>query len=268
MQATAAAIYEQPVAIPDRGRKVVGSLAVPLLPRGTVVLARGSADQRPSVRQQMMLFDSGFATLIIELLAFAEEAEDRGARRFTCDLGLLAERLMTAVDWLSQDEDEHLPRDVRDIPVGLCAAGTAAAAALVVAAHRRSLIAAVVSRSGDLDLAADALSQVLAPTLMIAAGDDARGIELGRHAQALLAGESQVEIVPGTGPALDDPGAAERVATLTRDWFVRYVRDDGQLADIRDAEEAYLSGRRLAPAGQSRSSSIRSATESITRDGR
>jgi hypothetical protein len=48
-------------------------------------------------------------------------------------------------------------------------------------------------------------------------------LELNRQAQRLLAGESRVDIVPGAGHLFEEPGALERVAELTRDWFERHL---------------------------------------------
>ena len=64
----------------------------------------------------------------------------------------------------------------------------------------------------------------MAPTLLIVGGNDTVVIELNRRAQALLAGESRLEIVPGAGHLFEEPGALERVASLTRAWFVRHLR--------------------------------------------
>ena len=86
-----------------------------------------------------------------------------------------------------------------DLPVGCFGASTGAAAALIAAAERASRVGAVVSRGGRPDLAADALPRVVAPTLLIVGGNDTVVIELNRRAQALLGGESRLEIVPGAG---------------------------------------------------------------------
>jgi putative phosphoribosyl transferase len=107
--------------------------------------------------------------------------------------------------------------------VGCFGASTGAAAALIAAAERRSRVGAVVSRGGRPDLAADALARVVAPTLLIVGGNDAVVIELNRRAQALLAGESRLELVPGAGHLFGEPGALERVAVLTRAWFSQHV---------------------------------------------
>jgi hypothetical protein len=45
-------------------------------------------------------------------------------------------------------------------------------------------------------------------------------------AQELLGGESRLEIVPGATHLFEEAGALERVAVLTRDWFVRHLAMD------------------------------------------
>jgi hypothetical protein len=110
--------------------------------------------------------------------------------------------------------------------VGCFGASTGAAAALIAAAARPDRVAAVVSRGGRPDLAGPALAHVTAPALLIVGGNDPQVIELNRRAQALLRGESRLEIVPGAGHLFEEPGALEHVAGLTRDWFVRHLAGD------------------------------------------
>ena len=92
----------------------------------------------------------------------------RGARRalHAFDIGLLADRLVGALDWLAW-------RDVTRLPGRLFGASTGAAAALIAAARLRN-VSAVVSRGGRPDLADEELEHVPCPTLLIVGGDDAR----------------------------------------------------------------------------------------------
>jgi pimeloyl-ACP methyl ester carboxylesterase len=64
---------------------------------------------------------------------------------------------------------------------------------------------------------------VTAPTLLIVGGRDTDVIRLNRLAQAELAGESQLVIVPGAGHLFEEPGALEKVAALARDWFLQHL---------------------------------------------
>ena len=118
----------------------------------------------------------GLATLLIDLLTADEEAIDLRTAQLRFDIGLLAERLIGATDWLMQ-----LP-DTRHLRIGYFGASTGAAAALVAAAERPDVVGAVVSRGGRPDLAGPALPQVRAPTLLIVGGNDVLVIALNRAA--------------------------------------------------------------------------------------
>ena len=220
------ALERQQVAIQVANVKLAGTLVVPTRARGIVVFAHGSGSGRFSPRNQavaQVLIDAGFATLLIDLLTTAEEAEDLRTARLRFDVWLLGRRVIGAIDWLGHEEAEAVGAAVGELPVGCFGASTGAAAALIAAAERPSRVEAVVSRGGRPDLAADLLPRVTAPTLLIVGGNDSVVIELNRRAQALLGGESRLEIVPGAGHLFEEPGALERVASLTRAWFCRHL---------------------------------------------
>jgi putative phosphoribosyl transferase len=184
------------------------------------VFAHGSGSGRFSPRNRAVagvLVDAGLATLLMDLLTAEEEAEDMRTARLRFDIGLLAERVISAIDWLGSDGT------LADLPVGCFGASTGAAAALIAAAERPQRVAAVVSRGGRPDLAGNALPRVKAPTLLIVGGRDIEVIELNRQAQALLEVESRLEIVPGATHLFEEPGALEQVAALAREWFLRYL---------------------------------------------
>jgi putative phosphoribosyl transferase len=211
-----AAASERSVEIAAGPVALAGDLTIPSGPAGIVVFAHGSGSGRRSPRNRAVaeeLHHAGLGTLLIDLLTTDEDAEDRETGRWRFDVALLGERVVAAVDWLGADE--ALGR----LPVGCFGASTGAAAALLAAAERPDRVAAVVSRGGRPDLAGDALSRVMAPTLLIVGGDDAHVIELNRQAAGRLPDEPQLEIVPGAGHLFEEPGALERVAALTRDWF-------------------------------------------------
>ena len=104
-----------------------------------------------------------------------------------------------------------------------------------VGVRRASLAGAGGARA---DLAAEALPAVSAPTLLIAADRDTATLELNRRAQALLAGDSQLEIVPGAGCGCEGSAARERLASLTRGWFVSHLRDPAIRAELREHRAA------------------------------
>jgi pimeloyl-ACP methyl ester carboxylesterase len=192
-----------------------------------VVFAHGSGSGRHSPRNRAVarvLEDAGFGTLLLDLLTPDEEAEDLVTARLRFDVELLAERVTAAIDWLALEASVgELPPRLEQLPVGCFGASTGAAAALIAAAARPERVRAVVSRGGRPDLAGDTLRQVRSPTLLIVGSRDREVLLLNRRAQAALAGESQLAIVEGAGHLFEEPGALEQVATLTRDWFGRYL---------------------------------------------
>jgi len=139
--ATTTKPMERQVEIPSGRRKLSGILRVPAGARGIVAFAHGSGSGRFSPRNQFVarvLEKGGLATLLLDLLE-EEEAEDREK---VFDIELLAERLQSAADWLSQEPQTHALR------LGYFGASTGAGAALVAAARNPAAVAAVVSRGG------------------------------------------------------------------------------------------------------------------------
>jgi putative phosphoribosyl transferase len=198
-----------------------GNLSVPEEAQGVVLFAHGSGSSRHSPRNRFVarvLREARLATLLIDLLTVEEEAVDARTASLRFDIGLLAERLVGATDWLGRD------RETSSLTIGYFGASTGAAAALVAAAERPDAIGAVVSRGGRPDLAARALPQVRAPTLLIVGGNDIPVIGMNQDAlQQLGATEKQLVIVPGASHLFQEPGALEEVARLASDWFTRYL---------------------------------------------
>ena len=218
---------EELVDVPAGDLALMGILACPPGARGMVVFAHGSGSGRLSPRNRSVadtLFEAGFGTLLVDLLTPEEEAKDLLTAHLRFDIRLLADRVVGTIDWLAADASVgDLPPSLGKLPVGCFGSSTGAAAALIAAAERQDRVAAVVSRGGRPDLAGAALARVTAPTLLIVGGKDTDVLGLNRRAQAALAGESRLEIVPGAGHLFEEPGALERVTELTRDWFERHL---------------------------------------------
>jgi putative phosphoribosyl transferase len=193
-----------------------GLLSVPGGASGIVLFAHGSGSSRLSPRNTQVaraFNEAGLATLLFDLLLPAE-AQDRHK---VFDIPLLAGRLEEALDWIEEEES------TADLTVGLFGASTGAAAALTAAARRPELIAAVVSRGGRPDLAADALAGVLAPTLLIVGELDTIVIELNRRAMAQLSCPTRLEIIPGATHLFEEPGTLDRAVLLATAWFTQYL---------------------------------------------
>jgi dienelactone hydrolase len=197
-----------------------GNLGLPEGARGVVLFAHGSGSSRHSSRNRYvarLLNEAKLATLLVDLLTAEEEAVDLRTAHLRFDIGLLAERLVGATDWLTQHPDTGHLR------IGYFGASTGAAAALVAAAQRSEAVGAVVSRGGRPDLAGPALPLVRAPTLLIVGGNDFQVIELNRAAFEQLRCEKQLVIVPGATHLFEEPGALDEVARLAREWFERHL---------------------------------------------
>jgi putative phosphoribosyl transferase len=213
-------VEEQLVRVPAGPAWLDGNLSLPEQSRAVVLFAHGSGSSRRSSRNRYvarLLNEAKLATLLIDLLTPHEEAIDARSAQLRFDIGLLAERVMDATDWLMQFPD------TKQLPIGTFGASTGAAAALAAAAVRPDEIKAVVSRGGRPDLAGAALRHVQAPTLLIVGGNDVQVIQLNREAFAQLRCEKQLAIVPGATHLFEEPGALDAVARLAGDWFLSHL---------------------------------------------
>jgi pimeloyl-ACP methyl ester carboxylesterase len=108
--------------------------------------------------------------------------------------------------------------------IGYFGASTGGGAALVAAAEMGDEIGAVVSRGGRPDMAGEALSRVVSPTLLIVGGSDGAVIRLNEEALGKLQCVKELKIVPGATHLFEEPGKLEEVARLAADWFWRHLR--------------------------------------------
>jgi putative phosphoribosyl transferase len=205
------------VTLPPHGGE--GLLGLPAIPaRGIVLFAHGSGSSRLSPRNTFVaaaLQGAGLATLLFDLLTEREAAN----RANVFDIPLLADRLDHAATSLGTIAA------VRDLPLGFFGASTGAAATLVAAAGRND-VRAIVSRGGRPDLAAEALDNVTAPTLLIVGGRDPQVLALNRSAYRRLRCARRLEVVPGATHLFEEPGTLEAVVALARAWFLEHLTID------------------------------------------
>jgi putative phosphoribosyl transferase len=220
----------QNIAIPMGRNMLQGDLSIPESARGIVLFAHGSGSSRHSPRNQFVartIRAAGVGTLLFDLLTKEEEQIDLRTAQLRFDIGLLAERLMGATEWIKQQLDR--------LRVGYFGSSTGGGAALVAAAQLGEEIGAVVSRGGRPDLAGDALPRVKASTLLIVGGWDHPVIKLNEYAYALLRCEKELKIIPGATHLFEEPGTLEQVAELAAVWFDRHLgeRDERSTSEPR-----------------------------------
>ena len=210
-----------PLEIPVNDVRLDGDLAIPPDPRGVVIFAHGSGSSRFSSRNRFVAAElrrARLATLLMDLLTRREEEVDEHTAHLRFDIGLLADRLVAAAEFVRFD-----PRTI-NLPIGLFGASTGGGAALVAAARRPEFIGAVVSRGGRPDLAADALPNVRCPTLLIVGGNDEPVIAMNEDAMRQMRAQVNLEIVPGATHLFEESGALEKVARLARNFFTHHLR--------------------------------------------
>jgi putative phosphoribosyl transferase len=214
-------VVERTVRVPTAGVSLDGDLAVPVAdPRGVVLFAHGSGSSRHSPRNRRVarvLQESGWATLLLDLLTPQEEQVDLRTRELRFDIARLAERLTGAADWLGQQSD------TAQLSLALFGASTGAAAALITAAERPKRVRLVISRGGRPDLAREALARVQAPTLLIVGERDPQVRRLNAEAAAAMRAPVSIEVVPAATHLFEEPGALEAVTDLALGALERHL---------------------------------------------
>jgi dienelactone hydrolase len=208
--------FNKEVIIPARKTELQGKLTIPANAKGVVIFAHGSGSSRMSPRNQMVahyLQANGFGTLLFDLLT--GEEDKNYSMRF--DIDLLTKRLVSATEWLQQ-----MPV-AKDTHIGYFGASTGAAAALKAAAFLPQ-IDAVVSRGGRPDLAAESLSKIESPVLLIVGGLDYEVLKLNQQAYIFLEGEKKLEVIAGATHLFEEHGAMEQVCEKAMKWFQKYLQ--------------------------------------------
>lgn len=206
------------------GCELKGYLTVPEHAVAVVVFAHGSGSSRHSPRNQWVartLNEAHIATLLIDLLT-ASEADDRA---MVFDVDTLVTRVVATVRWVAVHQEGN------ELPIGLFGASTGAAGAIGAAALEPSLVAAVVSRGGRPDLAADWLGQVRAPTLLIVGEQDTQVLTWNRQAAAAMTCPHELAVIPGASHLFEEPGTLAAAAKLASNWFTQWLRPRNEHTD-------------------------------------
>lgn len=203
------------------GLTLMADLQVPLEASGVILFCQVSGRHSPRARFIAdALARQGFATLIVDLLTREEEAIDVQTGQYRLDIELLAERILAATAWLSEQPE------TRELLIGYFGVSVGAAAAMVAASRIPSRVAAIVCRGGRIDFCTDALPRVQAPTLLIVGSRDHWVLQVNTAALADLKCPKRLDVVSGAAHLFKEPDAIDAVACLACGWFSRWFRSE------------------------------------------
>lgn len=200
--------------------RLEGVLTIPSGARSLVLFAHGSGSGRLSPRNHHVAWQlgrRGIGTFLFDLLTGEEEARDARSGQLRFDIGFLARRLAAVTEWIRRRPEAE------GLAIGYFGASTGAAAALAAAADLPGIVRAVVSRGGRPDLAAERLSEVRAPTLLIVGEQDDVVLALNRRVLSRIHAPKDLVVVPGASHLFEERGALDAVARLAADWFDEHL---------------------------------------------
>ncbi|TME20653.1 MAG: hydrolase [Chloroflexi bacterium] len=192
-------------------------LGLPAGATGVVILGTSATASEPAGEPIVeTLEEAGLGVLQLSLLSDRELHEEGVTGELGMNFELIARRILAARNWLRES-------GVPGLPAGYLASGTAVSAALVAASQEPEDVQAVVARDGLPELSRDRLGSVTAPTLLLVSSDDPLVKLLNESAFDELPGEKELRLVPARPVGSGEPGTADEVAALTRDWFLRFL---------------------------------------------
>ncbi len=219
---------ERPVRVSTPSAVLEAHLGIPERPRALIVVASSGANSRFAEGNRVIgriLRESGFATLVVNLLTANESLHDSETSEIRFQLPLLAARLTGAASWAA------LHPSLRDLPVAYLAGGVSAAAAFEGAAEYPDIVTSIVSRSGRVELAGASLREVRAATLLIVGELDVANNATNQRAVERLPASARLHVVRGGKAALTEEQDVEAVGHLACAWFERTLPPVGMDSD-------------------------------------
>jgi hypothetical protein len=181
-----------------------------------VILVHGNGSIVPESQLVVIthiLNERHIATLVINLLTPAEDEVYENRFKVT----LLGDRLVQVTQWALQHES------LGSLSLGYFGHSIGAAFALQAAALMCDHIKAVVSLSGQPELARHALTKVNAPTLLIVDALDTHVIYLNQIAYDQLKNKKKLITIERASQSLEESDVLEKAANLAGDWFDEHL---------------------------------------------
>lgn len=198
-----------PVTMPAGKRTLCGDLVLPLGATGLVLFVRvdGKCRDYPNDRHDADMFSKyKLGTLLIDLPSLEGHP----------DVKALADLLVHVLHWAHDN-----PLTAR-LPLGCFGVDVGAAVALTVTGLPDSRVQAVVARDGQFDQAAESLSRISFPILMIASNDLA-GIQHCKATIDKIKPLSTLNVIPHATKSFPELGALEDAAQLAALWFAEHL---------------------------------------------
>lgn len=207
----------------DAGVVVVqGYLHLPENALGIVLLADASDSNRYEYIAQSLRTTGPsadrLATLVVNLLTPEDQALDRETAFFRDNVSVLHQRIV----WIANSLIEN--PETRGLRIFYFGAGSTGAAALIAAAVRPDIIVAVVAADARLDLAQRYLSEISAPTLLLAAENDTSAVETNRKSlDSISANNKKLETIPGATTLFGNSDTEQEIARLAGEWYGHFL---------------------------------------------
>ncbi len=194
---------------------VVANLAQPPNPDAMVIFVQENGSSHSSPKNNFVadvLNQNNISTLIVDLLTSEEDKNTNNA----VNIDLLKTRLIRCTEKVI----EQFAFD--NLPIGYFGIGSGAAAAFEASVFLGERIKAIVSQSGQANLAVS-LNKVTAPTLFISGSLDNDVIENNKKAYGDLGCDKNIEIIDGAPDSFEEPATLNEVANLASAWFDLYL---------------------------------------------
>lgn len=198
-----------PVAMPAGQGSLCGDLILPDGAAGLVLFVRVDGKYRdyPNDRRVADLFVKyKLATLLIDL------SSAQGQK----DVRALADLLAHVLRWVHEN-----PATAR-LPLGCFGVDVGAAVALTAAGLPESPVQAIVARDGQFEPAAESLSRIAFPILMIA-GNDPSAIQHCKATLEKIKPQSTLNVIPHATKSFSEPDALEDATQLAALWFAEHL---------------------------------------------
>lgn len=213
-------VIDQEVVICRDNVRMEGILSVPEYPKGIVLFAHGAGSHRFSPRNLHVaesLLDSGFATLLVNLLTQQEQRRDAVTGKLRNNIPLIAGRIDLATEWI-----EEQPR-LASLSLAYFGSGIGAAAAAVSAVQRPLSVRALICRGGRLDLVPQVAADLRAPTLMLVGERDEPVLRGSLTVTRRMQCEKKLIVIPGASHLFEEPGKLDEVARYAFLWLREHL---------------------------------------------